>query len=126
MSQEPLRLGFIGAGRHARAMLYPSLHFVPTVRLTAIATQSQESAARAERDFRVRAYAGCEKLLADAEVDAVVISVPGGIATEIEAFAECILTGQPPLSTLEDAAQTDALRRAVDESAKTGKPVGLS
>ena len=56
----PVRLGFIGAGQHARSMLYPSLHFVPQVQLMAIATQTETSAARAKSDFRVRCHIGYE------------------------------------------------------------------
>jgi predicted dehydrogenase len=41
-----------------------------------------------------------------------------GYAAEIEDFAECIRTGRAPLSSLEDAAKTDVIRRAVEHSAR--------
>lgn len=28
-ANNPVRLGFVGAGQHLRAMFYPALHFVP-------------------------------------------------------------------------------------------------
>ncbi|MDA0711163.1 MAG: Gfo/Idh/MocA family oxidoreductase [bacterium] len=102
----PVRLGFIGAGHHARSMLYPSLHFVPQVHLTAIATQTEASAARAQSDFRVRCHIGYENLLADDEIEAVIISVPGKRAAEISAAAlqagKHVLCETPAITSAED------------------------
>lgn len=107
MSEDPVRIGFIGAGQHARSMLYPSLHFVSGVRLTAIATRTVESAARAEMDFHVRCYVGHERLLADDEVEAVIVSVPGGASAELSAAAlsagKHVMCETPGISSPEDA-----------------------
>ncbi|MBI3944892.1 MAG: Gfo/Idh/MocA family oxidoreductase [Armatimonadetes bacterium] len=119
MNEEPVRLGFIGAGRHARLMLYPSLHFAPSVRLTAIATRTAESAARAEADFRVRCYTGHEGLLADDSVEAVVIAVPGKAAAELSAAAllagKHVLCETPAITSPEDA------ERVGEACARSGK-----
>ncbi|MBI2952621.1 Gfo/Idh/MocA family oxidoreductase [bacterium] len=107
MSEDPVRIGFIGAGQHARSMLYPSLHFVPGARLTAIATRTVESAARAEMDFHVRCYVGYERLLEDDEVEAVIVSVPGGASAELSAAAlsagKHVLCETPGITSPEDA-----------------------
>ena len=109
MSENPLRIGFIGAGRHARSMLYPSLHFVPGVRLTAIATRTAASAAQAEADFHVRCYTGYENLLADDGVEAVIVAVSGGMAAQVSAAAlaagKHVLCETPGIVSPEDAAR---------------------
>ena len=92
MSEDPVRIGFIGAGQHARSMLYPSLHFVPNARLTAISTETESSAGRAEKDFHVRTHIGHEQLLADDEVEAVIVAVPGGKSAELS--AACLEAGK--------------------------------
>jgi predicted dehydrogenase len=88
-------------------MLYPSLHFVPEVRLTAIATRTVESASRAEMDFHVRCYVGYERLLEDEEVEAVIVSVPGGVSAELSAAAlsagKHVLCETPGITSPEDA-----------------------
>jgi predicted dehydrogenase len=48
-----------------------------------------------------------------------------GYAAEIEGFAECIRTGRKPVSTLEDAAATEAIRRAVEASVAEGRSVAV-
>ena len=73
-------------------MLYPALHFVPNARLSAISTRTEASAARAEGDFHVRTHIGYEQLLADDEVEAVIVSVPGGAAAELS--AACLEAGK--------------------------------
>ena len=107
MSEDPVRIGFIGAGQHARSMLYPSLHFVPGVRLTAIATQTEASARRAESDFRVRCHTGYENLLVDDEVEAVIVAVPGRLSAEISADAlsadKHVLCETPAITSPDDA-----------------------
>ena len=119
MNQDPVRIGFIGAGQHARSMLYPSLHFVPTVRLAAIATRTVESAARAEMDFHVRCYAGHERLLEDDEVEAVILSVPGGVSATLSEAAlsagKHVLCETPAITSPEDA---DRIRKAIAASGK--------
>jgi len=107
VNEDPVRVGFIGAGQHARSMLYPSLHFVPGVRLTAIATRTVESAARAEMDFHVRCYVGYERLLKDDEVEAVIVSAPGGVSAGLSAAAlsagKHVLCETPAITSPEDA-----------------------
>jgi predicted dehydrogenase len=106
---DPVRLGFVGAGTHARSLLYPCLHFLPGLRLCAIATRTPESAALAERDFRVPCHVGYEKLLADPQLEAVVISVPGQIAAELSAAAleagKHVLCETPAICSPADAAR---------------------
>lgn len=119
MNHEPVRIGFIGAGQHARSMLYPSLHFVPEVRLAAIATRTVESAARAEMDFHVRCYAGHERLLEDDQVEAVILAVPGRSSAELSAAAllagKHVLCETPAITSPDDEAR---VRGALTSSGK--------
>ena len=103
---EPVRIGFIGAGQHARSMLYPALHFAQGVTLTAIATQSEESAERARQDFGVRCHVGHEALLADDEVEAVIVSVPGklsaGLSAAVLSAGKHVMCETPGVTSRED------------------------
>ena len=72
-----LRLGFIGAGRHARANLYPSLAALGQP-LAAICTRSIETADSAARTFGAsRAFSNVSQMLSETELDAVIVSIEG-------------------------------------------------
>ena len=98
-------------------MLYPSLHFASNVRLTAIATSTPESAARASEDFGVRCHVGHEALLQDDEVEGVIISVPGRLSAELSAAAlsagKHVMCETPGVTSPEDV---DLVRKAMGAS----------
>jgi predicted dehydrogenase len=48
-----------------------------------------------------------------------------GYAAEIEDFAACIREGRAPISSLDDAAMTEAVRRAVERSTTENRPVAV-
>ena len=116
---KPVGLGFIGAGQHARSMLYPSLNFAGGVALTAIATRTEESAERARKDFNVSCYVGYEALLQDDAVEGVIISVPGRLAAEYSTAAllagKHVMCETPAITSAEDA---DCVRAAIADSGK--------
>lgn len=111
---DPIRLGFVGAGTHARLMLYPSLHFASDVRLTAIATKTQASADRAKQDFRVRCHVGLEAMLADDQIDAVLVCVKGpeaaAVCEKVIRAGKHVLCETPAVTS---AADVELIRKAL-------------
>ncbi len=77
-SGTPLKIGLIGVGTHAREVLIPGISQLPdALRLVALAT-AHESTAQAAREFyRLPCHVGYEKLIADPNVDAVLIASSG-------------------------------------------------
>ncbi len=77
-SGKPLRVGLIGVGTHAREVLIPGINQIPDdLRLVALAS-AHESTAQAARDFhRLPCHVGYEKLIADPNVEAVIIASSG-------------------------------------------------
>lgn len=81
MSGEKIRVGIIGAGRIAGFVHVPSLRLCPdTCDIIAVASRTEERAkAFAERWGISRVYSDWSSLLADPDVDAVVICTPSGL-----------------------------------------------
>lgn len=73
MGLDPVRVGMIGVGRHARAILLPSLALSDELRLVALATAHEGTARAAEERYRCRCHVGHEALLADEAVEAVLV-----------------------------------------------------
>jgi predicted dehydrogenase len=69
-----LRVGLIGAGANTRARHIPGLLALPDVQLAAVCNRRPESTAAVAREFHIpRSFEHWEDLVADAEIDAVVI-----------------------------------------------------
>jgi predicted dehydrogenase len=69
-----IRIGLIGAGGNTRLRHIPGLRAVAGVELTAVCNRRPESTASAAREFNIaKTHAGWEQLVADPDVDAVVI-----------------------------------------------------
>lgn len=74
MAQRPLRIGLIGAGKNMRARHIPGLLAQPEVQLLAVCNRRPESTAAVAREYGIpRTYRHWEEVLADPDVDAVVI-----------------------------------------------------
>jgi predicted dehydrogenase len=73
-----LRVGFIGAGRHASNIVYPSLRYAP-IDLVAVAALGEEETLRAARNFGAQRYyiGGFEEMLEKERnhIDAVIVAV---------------------------------------------------
>ncbi|MEK7543558.1 MAG: Gfo/Idh/MocA family oxidoreductase [Patescibacteria group bacterium] len=116
-----LRLGCIGAGRHATANMYPSLELLGA-RIQSIATQHKESAEAAARRFHAQSsHDDYRTMLEKEKLDAVVIVTTGDRHAGI--VKNCLLAGVPvfvekPLGWNEKEA-----RDVADVSKKTGKTV---
>jgi predicted dehydrogenase len=82
----PVRVGMIGVGSHARAVLMPALTLVPGLRLAALATSRAQTAGEAGSRYRVEASPDWRQLVARADLEAVLICAgPDLQATMIEA-----------------------------------------
>jgi predicted dehydrogenase len=72
--QRSLRLGLIGAGGNTRLRHIPGFQAIRGVELLAVCNRRPESTAAVAQEFNIpRTYAHWQELVADAEVDAVVI-----------------------------------------------------
>ena len=73
-SSDPVRVGIIGAGSNVRAVQIPGFNATPGCEIVAVANRSLASSQRVANEFNIpKAYASWEQLLADNEIDAVLI-----------------------------------------------------
>jgi myo-inositol 2-dehydrogenase/D-chiro-inositol 1-dehydrogenase len=70
---EPVRVGMIGVGRHARQVLLPALLQTADLRLVCACTAHEESARQVEETFRLPCYVGYEAMLREAEIEGVLV-----------------------------------------------------
>jgi predicted dehydrogenase len=84
---EPIPVGIIGVGRHAKQVLLPAVIQVPDLRLVCACTAHEETAKEVEETLRLKCYVGYEEMLKHAEVEAVLV-VGGKHEPEIVACLE--------------------------------------
>src|SRR5205807_4112700 len=74
MAQKPLRIGLVGAGANTRKRHIPGLRALPDVEIVAVCNRRPSSTAAAAREFGIpRTYEHWQDLVADSDLDAVVI-----------------------------------------------------
>ncbi len=74
MNSGEIRVGIVGAGQITRTRHLPGLRAIPGVRITAVCNRRRETATRVAREFEIpKVYNNWEDLVADADVDAVLI-----------------------------------------------------
>jgi predicted dehydrogenase len=74
MSDKPIRVGFIGAGRNTQVRHIPGLKQQPGVELVAVANRSRASGERVAREFGItRVHGDWREVVAAPDVDAVCI-----------------------------------------------------
>jgi predicted dehydrogenase len=74
MAKQTLRVGLIGAGANTRLRHIPGLRAVPDVEIVAVCNRRPSSTAAAAREFGIpRTHERWEALVADPEIDAIVI-----------------------------------------------------
>src|SRR5712664_3902429 len=74
MSERPIRVGFVGAGRNTRSRHIPGLGKQPGVELVAVANRSRESGERVAKEFGIRRVEGdWHDVVRAPDVDAVCI-----------------------------------------------------
>ncbi|MCH8560298.1 Gfo/Idh/MocA family oxidoreductase [Nesterenkonia sp. DZ6] len=111
-----LNIGLIGAGRIGSSHAQLIARAVPNARLAAVADPVEGAAARLAEELKVdAAYTDIAQLLADPEIDAVVITAPArfhaGLVEESAAAGKAIFCEKPAGMTLDEI---DRVRRAVE------------
>lgn len=88
-----MRVGVVGAGRHANAALYPAL-IESGFDLVAVTARSPERSAEAARRWGAdRSYSSIDQMLDTESLDGVVVAVPAD--TYLPIVARCIQAGIP-------------------------------
>src|SRR5947209_3371823 len=77
-----IRAGIVGYGYAGRCFHAYLLRFEPRIKLAAIATRDPGRRAAAERDQGVRTYETLDQLLADREIELVIIATPHDVHAE--------------------------------------------
>jgi len=112
---EPVRVGMIGVGRHARLILLPALALVPELQLCCVATAHADTARAASERYRVKAYIGFEDMLDHPDLEAVLV-VGGQHGPEMLAALEAglhVWCETPAVASSESAGYVrDEARRA--------------
>ena len=79
---EPVKWGIVSTA-HINRLLIPGAHASPKVELVAVASRDQARADEYAREWGIgRAHGSYEALLADAEIEAVYISLPNNLHCE--------------------------------------------
>lgn len=118
---DKLKIGFVGAGIHAKANIYASLQLLD-VPIQSISTRHLESAEKAAKEFQANnAYDNYKEMLAKEEFDAVFVVTDKD--TQAEITKACLRSGtnvfvEKPLGMDEKEA-----REVADISRETGKHV---
>ena len=104
---DQLNIGIIGAGRIAQAAHLPALARADNARLVGLCDPSKLLAENVGRRFDVPGYGSVDELLADPEVQAVIVAVPDRLHLPLASAAleagKHVLVEKPIAGTLEDA-----------------------
>ena len=124
---EPIRIGIVGAGRIVAAEHVPRFRAIDGVELVGVANRSEESARRAADELGLpRAYPSWQALVADPDLDAVLVGAwpilhaPVTIAA-LEA-GKHVLTEARMAATAEDARAMVRAARAHPGPGRDGRP----
>ncbi len=86
MGDKPFKIGFVGAGTHARNMLYPSLNYIdtPKIERTAVSDLVPEKSKLIAQKFGVeRSYNNHKIMLEEESLDGVVVCINGNTHPQI-------------------------------------------
>jgi predicted dehydrogenase len=74
MTNQPIRVGFVGAGKNTRSRHIPGFQAQPGIQLTAVANRTKESGERVAKEFGIaRVYGDWREVVKAPDVDAVCI-----------------------------------------------------
>ncbi len=108
MSMKELKIGMIGGGFFSQIVHLPAFSAIEGVRVVALAEPHDELRAAVADRYRIeRPTAAYEDLLADPDIDAVVVSMPrlaqAGIVADALAAKPAVLSEKPIAMTAEEA-----------------------
>ncbi len=89
---EQINVGFVGYGLGGRVFHTPLVNAVPSLRIHAIMSRSEEKQRQARADWDCQTVGTVEELLADAAVDLVVVSTPH--STHRDLVIQCLQAGK--------------------------------
>lgn len=120
---ERIGIGLVGAGGIARTRHVPGFRAIPGVEVVGVANRTPDSTARAAAELAIpRAYGGWEELVADPEVDAVVVATwpylhaPITLAA-LAAGRHVLVEGRMAMDAAEARAMLDAAEARPDQVA---------
>jgi predicted dehydrogenase len=117
-----VKLGIIGAGGLSTKKIYPSLAYIPEVKLEAVCDLDENKARRNAEKFGANlVFTSMEQMLKEAELDAVIICIGpqqhGQLAPIVLRAGLPVYTEKPPAI---DAAGALAVARVAEETGKLG------
>ncbi len=118
MTDQPIRIGFVGAGANSRKHHIPKLKAQPGVELAGVANRSKASGEQVSREFGIaRVYADWRELVRAPDIDAVCIGTWPNTHCEITraALAEgkhVLCEARMAMNVAEARTMLDAARRA--------------
>ncbi|HVW01885.1 MAG TPA: Gfo/Idh/MocA family oxidoreductase [Planctomycetaceae bacterium] len=88
MSQQPVRVGIVGAGANTRLRHIPGLRAVPQVEIVGVVNSTPASTERVSREFGIRkTYTDWRALVDDPEIDAVVVGTWPNLHSDVTCAA---------------------------------------
>src|SRR3989449_2538141 len=115
MTNETIRVGFVGAGANSRKHHIPKLRAQPGIELTAVANRTKESGDRIAAEFGVtRVYGDWRELVRASDIDAVCIGTWPN--THCEITRAVIENGKHVLCEARMAVDAAEARRMLDAS----------
>ncbi|MCA9076753.1 MAG: Gfo/Idh/MocA family oxidoreductase [Planctomycetaceae bacterium] len=117
MSEQPVRVGIVGAGANTRARHIPGFRAIDGVTITGVCNRTPESTKRVAREFQIpQQYADWKELIAADDVDAVMIGTWPNMHCEITCAAleagKHVLTEARMARNLDEAKQMLAASEA--------------
>src|SRR3989442_12755640 len=118
MTNQTIRVGFVGAGANGRKHHIPKLRALPGIELTAVANRTKESGDRIAAEFGVkRVYGDWRELVRASDIDAVCIGTWPNTHCEITRAA--LESGKHVLCEARMAVDAAEARRMLDASRRT-------
>src|SRR5437867_10259986 len=118
MTNQTIRVGFVGAGANGRKHHIPKLRAQPGIELTAVANRTKESGDRIAAEFGVkRVYGDWRELVRASDIDAVCIGTWPNTHCEITRAA--LESGKHVLCEARMAVDAAEARRMLDASRRT-------
>src|ERR671932_110590 len=116
-----LRIGVVGTGAMGRYHLERLAGGVPDAQVVAVSDVNLEGATAVGEPLGARAYADGHELIADGQVEAVLIASPG--PTHEEFTLACLAADKPVLCEKPLAPTVDACLRVLEAEAAKGRRV---